>query len=348
MDVGIYAPYGYHEVTSAAVRLADCAVRHGLGVRWVSPDLPSKGVHTYWDNRVRPASQGKNVYRWAFGCGRLAWFNHHPRDFRKASLVAPKAANSLVVRWHTLSQADAEKLQGYAHLVCPSQGIYKAARLWAEPEQPVRWCGWDCGLTPVRRAAWHAAAPKIYVPADSYSVEYAGHSLLLAVAAFLDRDNLASVTVAPNRAWPTTCRKAWKAALAAYGGRLSVQPRTCLVKEVTRFHDHDWTLLPSVRSEFGLLALRSLACGVPVLAFDVQPVSELVHSYNEGMLLPCEITTNWMGAPTAVFDGAEVGERLAKICHTDELWRNCAEQDWALERRRLDFDSFWARLWGVL
>jgi glycosyltransferase involved in cell wall biosynthesis len=107
------------------------------------------------------------------------------------------------------------------------------------------------------------------------------------------------------------------------------------------FHSHDWTFIPAIRADFGIIAARSLSCGAPVIVHDIPPFSGMIRNRREGILIPCEVTMNRLGAPTAVFNPFAVVEILGQIMDRDGLVEELRSRDWELEKRKKVFDNCW-------
>ena len=341
MDIGIYAPYGPHEVTVAALRVADHVLCEGMRPRLLACGPIVKGVHPYWDQHVKPGGT-KEIYAWAQDCDHLVWFDYRPDFVRRARLVAPKAPQVLVFRWHHTPKA-LKAITGFDRVICPSKEAKKSvlANL-AVHEDLVKWCLWESGLPPLpRRARRRSRAQSLYIPVDNYTVEKAGGDLLTVVARLLVEYPHLSITVEPARKWPPLSRYDWAAIARIYADRLRVVDPVPLPDQSARFYDHTWTFCPALRAEFGMTVLRSLSCGTPVVVHDIHPFSGMIHDRREGLLIACDITIDRLGAPVAKFDVDRVFAVLATAIENTDLADALRTDDWHLERRGRVFADAW-------
>jgi len=73
-------------------------------------------------------------------------------------------------------------------------------------------------------------------------------------------------------------------------------------EQATIFSISDFLILPSTRSDFGLIPVRGLSCNLPIVCHDVIPLSPLISQARNGVKVACSKHVNWLGCETAVFD----------------------------------------------
>lgn len=349
MNLGICTPYRHSETTAAALWLADLAISRSMTVKLLSDGPIQRGVHPYWDTKIH-SPRDKGVYHWAKDCDYLAWFSYHPALLARAQLVSEGRTHALVVMPHQLPRFAAEDLVDYQRIICPSRAVYQGCveNVFGEENfKHLAWCPWDSGIEPVkRRGLSEEGKTKLYVPLDNTAVDEVGNFVIRVVNELLCwRDDL-EITLDCAKTWPRQMRRELAAFLIFWSGRLRVQYRQTLLDQVTAFHTHDWTYLPSLRGNVGTTALVSLACHVPVIAYDIEPFSSIVRDRRSGFLLPCELCTNWIGMPIAE---PQLASTLAGLqtCLTEVNLTNLRIRDWKLEARTRAFAAFWEHEWGL-
>lgn len=339
MNVGIYAPYGPHEVTAAALRVATHALRNGCAPRLLAQGPPVNGVHPFWDHRVKRGGR-QAAYRWALGCDQFFWFHHDPDLLRRAKLVAGRAKHIFVPRWHYLHSLPAQALAEYDYLFCPCAGAKQAVlRDFAVPETKAGWCFWDPGLPPIRSHRLDRPAQQtLFVLVDSYTVEFAGAHVAETLYRLLQEFPHLRVTVEALRAWHPEVRGLWRVMGAQFGQRLRVLKRQNLAARLSLFHGHAWTFVPSLRTDFGLTALQSLACGTPVILHYLQPYADMFHQGDECLFVPSDFVVGPHEAPEARYSTEQSLVVLAEALETQALFEQMRSGDWRLARRSATFD----------
>ena len=349
MNLGICTPYRHSEITAAALRLADLAVSHSMSVRILGDGHIERGVHPYWDAHVR-SPKANGVYQWAQGCDYLAWFTYNPTSLSQAKLLTEKRPHVLVLLPHHMPRLSADQLQDFSRVVCPSHIAYQGCveRIFgAENFKHLSRCPWDSGISPVKRKGQvEEGKTKIYIPLDSSTLDEVGPFVLRVANELLCWRTDVHVTLSCAKTWPKRVRRDIAAFLTTWQGRFRVTYRQNLVEQATALHVHDWTFLPSVRADIGMTAILSLACHVPVIAYDIEPFSSVIRNRHSGFLLPCEIGTNWLGMPIADPQLASTLTGLQSLL-TEVNLTNLRLREWRIESNAKAFTKFWGNEWGL-
>jgi len=341
--IGIFAPYQRGEVTAAALRLADFAMAQGYDVRLGTTGSIDKNVHPFWDNNSRSVKsvKGDKVYTWAKGCEKIIWFDYNSKIQHKARLTAERAKFFWVPMWHRMSMEEPPNLDDFFRIVGPTAGhLGTLSKAFPGFErEKATWCFWDSGITPIVRV-FDGKIPRFYIPMDKRAVDETSLFTLRLVEELMLTSPRCLVTLDSDKTWPRRARKELKRLVNRWPGRLRLCLRTSLVDQIQHFHRHDWTFLPAVRSDLGITAMRSLACGTPVITYDVAPFSDLIRDGHRGLLIATDKTTNWAGAPIAV---PSFGNTLNVLTHASspEVMQHCTSQDWKLPRHQEQFERFW-------
>jgi glycosyltransferase involved in cell wall biosynthesis len=347
--LGVCAPYRRCETTLSAVRLADLGRELAMNVKFLSCSATQQNVDYYWDRRVKKDS-GDAVYKWAQGCSHIVWFDGNESTYAKAFLVSPGARHWYVPMWHKVTKDERISPHGEARLVCPSRDGKSDLASYAGGEKAT-WCLWDSGLDPVTPAQkCDSETVSIYVPMSSHAIDETG---LLVLRAILDLVKLfpnVSFTVECAKSWAKSGRSILRKIRNECGTRFRFGYGLSPLHHVRRMHAHDWTWIPSTRVNTGIVAQRSLACGTPVIVYNVSPHSEFVVDGGNGLLMDCDIYSNWVGAPVAGPRFISVVNTLAKaIVGERELHSKCQKTTATREKQHAkQFRLFWAKEWGVV
>ena len=342
--LGICAPYRRSEITLAAIRLADLGRELAMDVRFLSVGPSQKNVDYVWDQRFRKV-ETDDAYRLLHGCTHLVWFIHDEDLHKKSQLVSPKARHWFIPSWHQLDTHVLRRLDGYS-VVCPSRVIKSeiAERLQDDSKLSATWCLWDSGLDAVsREGLCRNDEVAIYVPMSSRVIDECGYFVLAAVRDVLELFPEAKFTLDFGKSWPRRARKYIKTLLKIYIDRLICHHSPSLLSQCFRMHAHDWTWLPDTRADIGIMAQRSLACGTPVITYDVSPYQEFVSDEVTGLVIQCEAFSNRVGAPVAGPNLVSIVRTMTKaITGQSELVSQCQKKIWKRESQHMKaFRLFW-------
>ena len=348
--IGICAPYDRCEATAAALRLADLAVAQSLSVKLLGTGVLQPGIHPYWNSRVHSA-KGDGAYHWAKGCKYIVWFGHYPELLKKAKLSGgEKVQHCLVVLWHLLDSHITEGLRGYDRIVCPTKAAYRQfveAVLGDQDTKRLKHCSWDAGIEAVQRGkTCEPGKIRLYVPMDSNAIDEVGPFTVTVLDELLKANPALHVTMDCAKSWPRKVRKELVHRFQHAIGRVVSVHRSSLLQQISLLHAHDLMFMPAIRSNIGMTVLRALTCHVPVIAYDVSPFSELIQDGKNGLLVRCDVGSNWIGpiaCPNLLHTLSTVGEAVE-----DDAWLNeCRRQDWKLAKRSTAFSAFWRLEWSV-
>ena len=349
--LGICAPYRRSEITLAATRLADLGRELAMDVRFISIGPSQKNVDHTWDHRFRKVEKN-DVYRLLYGCTHLVWFVHDKELYKKSQLVSPNARHWFIPSWHQLDTRILRGLVGYS-VVCPSRVIKAeiADRLQDETQLGATWCLWDSGLDAVNRdGLCRTDEVGIYVPMSARVIDECGYFVLAVVQDVLELFPEVRFTLDFGKSWSRQARKHIQKLLKIYVDRLVCNYSSSLLLQCFKMHAHDWTWLPDTRADIGIMAQRSLACGTPVITYDISPYQEFVSNEVTGLVIKCELFSNRVGAPIAGPSLVSIVNTMTKaITGQSELVSQCQKKIWKRESQHMKaFRLFWGEEWGVL
>ena len=353
--LGICSPYRRCEITLSAIRLADLGRELAMNVKFLAGGPIQKGVDHYWDQHV-VSTKGNNAYKWASGCTHITWFAKDEDLYDKAFLVVPQARHWYVPMWHEASPFSEERKapQEGVRLVCPSKRI-KDEVLSERGDEPggdkITWCLWDSGFGAVEREDRSSQSEiSIYVPIPPHVIDETGQLVLRAVFDLLNLFPEVKFTLEFGKSWSKDGRRFIRDLKNKYENRVCVHNQLSPLTHTRQMHDHDWTWIPSTRVNTGIVAQRSLACGTPVIAYDISPFSEFITNEVNGVLVECDIYSNRMGAPVAGPRFVSVVSTLAKVVTGErKLHSKCRRTTTTREKQHAkQFRLFWAKEWDVV
>jgi glycosyltransferase involved in cell wall biosynthesis len=348
--IGILAQYGRNETTIAAIRLADLALAQGHDVRFVSTSIHEKNVHPFWDERVR-SGKGSGIYKGMFGCTHVVHFDTQPHLLNQVKLVAENAVQIVVPNWHSIADATCEHLKQYNVVVCPSAACHKPLQNYFAVEGmkgntvPVlTWCRWDSGLPPLHRDgsvedAKLKACFYCNSATDQSSVIWDTINDLLCALETLE------ITVLHIASWSRGSRLTIRD-LCKKHKRLTVKRAGNVNQQVKIFREHDWVVVPSIKADFGIVVMRALSCGAPVISYDVPPISEMITEGHRGYLIPCEVQSTKY-AKYAKPDFKSFYQTCEKAFSDRRIVMRLQQQDWRMLSHQQTFNDVWLVLWGL-
>jgi len=211
----------------------------------------------------------------------------------------------------------------------------------------VTWTRWDAGLPPQPLRPATAGQNRLLVLATTHAIDECGTGLLSALDVLLTDEAAVTVTLTATKTWSRRDRRRITVLGRNYGRRFRHEPAGPWDAQVERLARHDWLVLPDVRGDFGVHAARATACGVPVIAHDVEPFSELVHDGRNGLLVPCELYSNWLGAPAAAFTAAGLIARMRTAAGEPARRAALLANDWRVAEHTAAFTTAWLGYLGL-
>jgi hypothetical protein len=348
--IGIFAPYNRGEVTAAAIRLANLCLNYGADVRLASLGPQLRGVHPYWDQRVW-STKGQGVYYAAKNCQSLIHFQPSPQVRKMCELVADKAKHIFVPQMHQLREDDAALMQDHHAIVCPTATAQKnLLRIVFQGIKPspceLTYARFDSGLPKVQRQGMIEERMRLCVLANASIIESCGSLLLTLLTELMEVLPKLVVTLLANRAWNNTDRQTIVELAQRYRGQDRFRSKRVIsLDEINcEFHQHDWTFLPWTKGDFGVMVTRSLSCGAPVIAFNVEPFNELIVSGHNGLLIPCKSRPGPYDMSIAVPNREQMLETLLGALANDKVLCRLQAKNWNLEQHEMGFTRYWGRL----
>jgi len=329
-SVSIFTPYRRGEITAAALRLADFCLARGLDLKLNALGPVEKDVHPFWDDRVRAkADSDSSTY--------AVSFSRDTPQYKATKHLLAIPPHRLVPLTEAVRAAGL-----FDTVVLPSRQSMDALVATSPELAPgLAWCSWDAGVEPVCRSGTvEEDRIKFYVPMGPDAINAGGLFILNVLKELLMRRSDVDVMIDSDRLWDKRGRKMIVDMARNWPKRFISIIRSPLTVQLQWLHRHDWTFVTDVRAGFGLMLGRSLACGAPVIAYDVPPWSDLVCPGHHGMLIPCEHSISVPWSPVAIPTLGPTVDALLRA--TREQLALCRTKQWGLELRKAAFERFWA------
>lgn len=344
--LGVYTRYHQHEVTHAAIHLADLATNSGIAVTMRARDVCLREVTPHWDARVIQGDP-RDFWEWANGCNRVLWTKPPPRIHITMAREAGIQSWILVV-WEELTPDDIPTLLDADRVISPYACVSNAlltqstasTTLMSRIDMP-----WDV-LVPhspyFSRGQDHrtVAFPLFdsQPQRNDGTVFYLIHDMLEACP-----DVVAKIGV--GRGWSQAARRALRALQKQHGERITTVIRPRYLQRVAFFATADLTVWPSKYESLATIGLFSLSVGTPLLAWDIEPQAEYINHRHNGILVACELTENWLGVRQAEPNYTLFRDELITLLHDEPLLTTIQQSAlFGLAERRERFHQGWRNL----
>lgn len=342
--IGILAPYTHCEATAAAIRLAELCLSYGEEPRLMAVGPCRLPVHDYWDRHVWSTRDANGLYLGAQDCHKFVHLWNGFITHTMTTLVAMQARHVLVPCWQHLSVQDLHELNLFDKIVCPSQELHsyllKHARCPLTTDS-LTWTRFDAGLP--FAAADHAGPLHVAMMVNGATIDVSGLGLLRMVEGLLATYTDLRIYLLHSRSWPDNDRRYIRRLRSDFAHRFQTERLDSFNRLTRRLHEFDWTVIPWPRADFGIAAARSIACGTPVVTYDVAPFNEIVRHEHNGHLVRCDITVSTgVEAPSAVPDMKALSELCFELFANRTAWNDCRRRDWKVAEHSASFSRAWA------
>lgn len=350
----ILAPYTRSEVTAAAIRLSEYAAGNGTRVRYIACGQTEGNVHPRWDGRVQVRKENDTVVKAAAASTTVVHFGVSPTLYAEATLAdsgTKKAKQVLVPLWHGFNRGDDKLVKAFDQIVCPSKAMKRMIETdlfdgVRQGRDSLTWTTWDSGRPHAKRdGTVDDARTRALVYCDAQIVDYNAPMVFELCDMLLKACPRLDITLVHNKSWSKRDKQqlrrlqlAWPAARFNPVRRHTVQQLSLLITQ------HDWTVLPGVRSNFGFAAAVALAGGTPVICNDVHPFCDVVRHNESGVLVPCEVKTGWFRSPMAVTQLSSWFDTCRSALLGNERLFNIQTHDWKIDEAYDAFSSTWDRV----
>jgi hypothetical protein len=329
----IYSPYRRDETTYTALRVAQAALETTNREVFILPNGPKAGVASpFWDTHVLSRI---NLLPAILSATSIVHIGVDPdyinmiKHYRKT--VAKKCTQILVPLWHSTRLDSVATIQSFFdYCVVPTQAIKKTFTQCVYGKTRTKkliQLPWDTRMpTTKRKGRVKKNAIKVCVVVDSDAVSNSASFILTVLDELLNSHGHLEFTVLHSKSFTPADKQAIKNLLRDFRARLTFRAMPALENIVTDFHNHDWVWLASRKVNFGAFAILATTCGCPVLAWDIAPYNEIITNDETGVLVPCEVKTNWMQAPAVIHDTSNFVKYASLAFSHEKIFETIAVQ----------------------
>jgi len=338
MKVGLRIPYQRCDATFIAIQPAKVAQEMGFDVEIMSRDRPASVLLSGWDRLVLRNSKLSYEDWIKTGLGCLLYTEPSVmEEITSASAIGVKPY--CLVCWNSITEAESKLMSSFTRLICPSRCVKELLVDKLKLSNAVA-CPWDPGV-PITQDLRDVAEDNVAV---LWPIENGRSSLgfLDTFELFLRRCPFVWATVIYYSDLSSAVVKDLRRLALSQSGRVELIKNPSWDKQQILYGHHDLTIWPTLTENVGLVGLCSIYMGTPVIAFDHPLVGEIVSDGKNGILVPCNLSYNWLEVPCVDPDYSLFGDYLVQVVSDVELLtrlrRTTAN---GLQRRRKQFQSFW-------
>jgi hypothetical protein len=316
--------------------MADLFQEKGHTVGIAASGQRHPGVHASWDTYASLLTRDQFA-NWADRFDWVVWSEVQTVKLKIARSMRIK--NALVVGPHRLTKDDLLCLPEYDRLLFFTRSALEAV------VSPESFHGFE--VVP----QWDPGFPQIVRPAKEfwesmrYCISVGGlddQDCRIAISAaryLLGQDPSAQVTLYSSKGtFPLKCLTALLDLTQSSHGRFEYRLRKDHDSHTALLAKQDWLIHLSCGDNVGVAVAEAFACGVPVVAFDVPPFSELIQDQVNGKLIECDLRFNDLQVPSAVPKLKSIKEALSCIAGKPDLLQACRDQ-LHRARNRLGFEQ---------
>ena len=326
-----------------ACRVGNFAKQMGLPVSYCSYDQhDTPGVWQEWDGEV--VRGVRNFKRWATRCSHIIWFDVHRNRLAKAEGWG--LHNTLVPLIHRVAHNSYKHLHLFDVIACPTNmtwkmlsngGVDRAANM-----------GWDPGLDFERKSGMFCENTKrlLVVPEPPLSDEE-GLMLAYTLRALCDGDPSIEVTILQDRQWPRSVNKAMLHLASVHCCRVNILRKPSHAALLYAYKVHDWVLYAATKISVGTRITEALACGTPVITFNVPPVTEILTHGVNSELVSCNTYKGFLGLPSVEPNAKYLLKALEQTVGNPIQWHLLNAESWqdGLQDAKERFEGFWKQCW---
>lgn len=296
--IGIFTPYVRNEITLAAVQLADWLYKCGMAVSIVSSGRIEKGVHQFWDKRVKKASEHA-VYKWAYNATHLLWFSADVKALQQSHLVTfnnkkQKTKNIFFPNWTNWTEQDDAFLAQCDKTICLNRDMYLWLKKLRASEKMFMSERSHCCIV----SAESVLIPKLAKAADSVRllVFLSKHLELDIEPTFfaifrnllLSHANL-EITFLSEKSLSSRYKLKLKQLIKAFETRVRFVYSVPYYEYSQLAKKSDWIYVANTRHSFGSIFNLFAASTSPIICQAIPPATAFIGNRVNGLLVPCSV-----------------------------------------------------------
>lgn len=326
LKIGIFTPYVRNEITLAAVQLADWLYKCGMSVSLLADGRVEKGIHRFWDTRVKKASE-QAVYKWAYNSTHLLWFAANVKALQQSHLVTfnnkkQKTKNLFFPNWTNWTEQDDAFLAQCDKTVCFNRDLY----LWLKKLRPT-----DKLFMSDRSHCCIVSSENVLIPKaakrknDCVSLlVFLPKQLELDIeSSFFDifRNLLLShaslkITFLSEKSLSNRYKSKIKRLIKTFDDRVRFVYSVPYYEYGHWAKKADWVYVANTRHAFGSVFNLFAASTSPIICQAIPPATAFVGNRVNGLLIPCPVMEN--PYPVADIDLKQVEDVLDKAVLNSE------------------------------
>ena len=344
MRAGFHLYYQREDGAYLCLQLAKYLHNQGYDIDLFPIDKPQL-VHPFWDRHlVKPGKGGFNSWLDKAQLTHLI-FADPPDPGMVEAAKARGIRTYLTVLWTDIEEDDLAVLPMFDKIICPAR---VTERLLQEGRKLTNlvYLPWDPGV-PITRDVRVVDSSRVglFWPMTGSQSFHQEPDVVPVLEAVLDRHPGAYLTVSYASTIGAKGTALLRKLHAAGSGRVELCKNLSWEKEQLLYGRHDLTVWPSLVESLGLVGLTSVHMGTPVIAFDHPLIGEFVKGDKNGVLVPCELSVNWLGVPYVEADYKSFAETLdATLSNDRKLSRMRETVTYGLRNRRSFFNDVMSNL----
>ena len=299
LKVGIFTPYVRNEITLAAVQLADWLYKCGMSVSMLSSGRIERGVHRFWDTRVKKASE-HTVYKWAYSTTHLLWFAADVKALQHSHLVTfnnkkQKTKNIFFPNWTNWTGQDDAFLAQCDKTVCLNRDLY----IWLKTlRAPGKLFMSDrshcCIVSPENVLIPKAAKQKndrvkllVFLPKQlELDIDVSFFDIFRNL--LMSHTDL-NITFLSEKSLSSRYRTKVKQLIKGFDGRVEFVYSLPYYEYSQLAKKADWVYVANTRHAFGSVFNLFSASTSPLICQTIPPATAFVGNHVNGLLIPCPV-----------------------------------------------------------
>lgn len=342
MTIGFRLRYQKSDDTIVAFRIAEFVQNLGYDVSFISTQKAAN-VHTVWDKYLHREAK-IDYYRWTTLMSHIYYIGY----VHGGEVIAAKKAGAktiLVCLWDEIEHDQVDALELFDTIICPNHKTYQLLKQRLSLEN-LEHIPWDPGvpLTQEQREINPDRMGFIW-PLDGSQSVHQEPKFLHTIETVLKKCPNVWMTVTYSSTMANQGVKELRRLYQVGDGKIELVRNPTWDRHQLLFGHHDLTIWPTLIENVGLIGLSSLYMGVPVLAFDHPVIGEMIKDGRSGILIPCELRSNWFNVPYVKPDYQQFGQAIIKI--SQDAKKLSDMRGWTvigLKERREIFNTRMARL----
>lgn len=288
MKIGFDVQYKPHDAVYAALRLSDSLRFLGYDTTLFSDKAPKHSYGCGWDKMVT-TPKDMSYEEWLLGITHIIW--PVPPNKDAVQRVGKSIVTIALAPWDCLPSYTRSSFKICAHVVSPclenSDTVRRESNI-----RDVSTIEWDSCIPMTRKepGAVNPTSPKVLIPLhSSQSLRCDMDSLFKLALGVKDKSPHANISISYTpKSMPYLVRKTLFNFLHKHPEITGVVDEASCTSSLMLYSCNDLVLWPAEIEGFALVGIESIYMGTPVVAYDIPPISNIITSGVNGMLVTCD------------------------------------------------------------